>query len=110
MEAGRKPGSLKNCRLCGRGKNKRVARGSSLQERTRLCRKKRIKQRGSRSLLHGVARCFEDQTGQVEGQRESITEEHGFSGVGEAKGGGTFKMPASLGRIAALGIRLSAHS
>lgn len=83
---------------------------TSLQRYARLCSQKCVNPRGSRRLVHGVVRSFEDQAGQVESQREGVAEEHGFGGVGQTKGRGTFEMSASLGGIAALGIRLSAHA
>ena len=96
--------------LCHRKKtnNRRVK--ASLQERARLCGKECVNPSGSRRLLHGVMRSFEDQAGQVEGQGEGVREEHGFGGVGQAKRGRAFEMSASLGRIAALGIGLSADA
>jgi hypothetical protein len=45
-----------------------------------------VPQRGSRRLLHGMARSFKNQAGQVEGQRERVRQEHGFGSVGQAKG------------------------
>jgi hypothetical protein len=57
-----------------------------------------------------LVRGFEDQAGEIEGQGESITDQHGFGGVGQPKGGGTFEVSASLGSIAALGIGLPADT
>ena len=63
-----------------------------------------------RRLFQCVVRSFKDQAGQIESQRKGVTDEHGFGGVGQAKGGGTFEVSAGLGGIAALGIRLPADA
>ncbi len=55
-------------------------------------------------------RSFEDQAGEIERQRKSIADQHGFGGVGQAEGGRTFDVSASLGGIAALGIGLPADT
>lgn len=57
-----------------------------------------------------LARGFEDQASEIECEREGITDQHGFGGIGQPKGGGTFEVPASLGGIAALGIGLPADT
>ena len=51
---------------------------------------------------------FKNQAGQVEGDGERVADGHGFGGVIQAEGAGTFELPASLGGVAALGIRLPA--
>ena len=57
-----------------------------------------------------LARGFEDQASEIERQRKSITDQHGFGGVGQPKGGRTFDVSASLGGIAALSIGLPADT
>ena len=57
-----------------------------------------------------LARGFEDQASEIECEGEGITDQHGFSGVGQPKGGRTFDVSASLGGIAALGIGLPADT
>lgn len=57
-----------------------------------------------------LARGFEDQASEIECEREGITDQHGFGGVGQPKGGRTFDVSASLGGIAALGIGLPADT
>lgn len=63
-----------------------------------------------RSVPGSLARSFEDQAGEIERQRKSITDQHGFGGVGQPKGGGTFDVSASLGGIATLSIGLPADT
>jgi hypothetical protein len=63
-----------------------------------------------RSVPGSLARGFEDQAGEIERQRKSIADQHGFGGVGQAEGGRTFDVSASLGGIAALGIGLPADT
>jgi len=58
--------------------------------------------------LGGLAGGFKNQAGQVEGDGECVADGHGFGGVIQAEGAGTFELPASLGGVAALGIRLPA--
>jgi len=57
-----------------------------------------------------LAGSFEDQASEVERQGESITDQHGFGGVGQAEGRRTFEVSASLGGIAALSIGLPADT
>jgi len=53
---------------------------------------------------------FENQARQVEGQGKRVAHEHGFGGVGQAEGWRVFELPAGLGSIAALGVRLPADA
>ncbi len=64
----------------------------------------------ARTQCLGIGGSFEDQAGQVEGQRECVREERGFGCVGEAKGRRPFELSARLDGIAALSIRLSADA
>jgi hypothetical protein len=57
-----------------------------------------------------VAGGFEDEAGEIEGQREGVREEHSFGGVRDAEGGRVFEMSVCLGGIAALGIGLAADA
>ena len=66
--------------------------------------------RARRWALGNLAGSFEDQASEIERQGEGIANQHGFGGVGQPKGGGTFDVSASLGGIAALGIGLPADT
>ena len=57
-----------------------------------------------------LAGSFEDQAREIKGQGERVADQHGFGGVGQAEGGRTFEVSASLGGIAALGIGLPADT
>jgi len=57
-----------------------------------------------------MIRGFKDEATKIESQREGVTDRHRFGGIGESKGRRAFEMSASLGSIAALGIRLPAHA
>jgi len=60
--------------------------------------------------LRGLAGGFKNQAGQVEGDGERVADGHGFGGVIQAEGAGTFELPASLGGVAALGVGLPAEA
>jgi hypothetical protein len=61
-------------------------------------------------VFGSLAGSFKDQASEMEGQGERVADQHGFGGVGQPKGGGTFEVSASLGGIAALGIGLPADT
>lgn len=61
-------------------------------------------------LFQSLMRGFKDEATKIESQREGVTDRHRFGGIGETKGRRAFEMSASLGSIAALGIRLPAHA
>jgi len=60
--------------------------------------------------LPSLARRFENQAGQVEGNGERIADGHGLGGVRQAERAGAFELPAGLGGIAALGVGLPADA